>query len=229
MTGTRSPLLPTGDVYDVAQLAGGLPRVVDTAVVSLLQQGRLRVDDSGRLHATGSTPGRPVESAVLDLAGRRPRRSIASMRLRAQEDPRLTGVADRLVAAGLLRRNPLAGLSSSWPAHLRTAAGRRVLEEWRAASPVGAAEVALGGPERMADRTLYESVFGAVSWAPGTARRPDRYSQAAIEANGRQSWAYGSFGLGGWGGDGGGGGFGGGFGGGDGGGCGGGDGGGGGC
>jgi hypothetical protein len=227
MTGTRSPLLPTCDVYDVAHLAGGLPRVVDTAVVSLLERGRLRVDDSGRLHAVGSTPGRPVESAVLDLAGQRPRRSIASMRLRAQEDPRLTGVADRLVAAGLLRRNPLAGLSSSWPAHLRTAAGRRVLDEWRAAPPAGSStDVALGGAERMADRALYEAVFGAVAWAPG--RRPGRRS-GVVGNPGTALWATGW--SGGWGGDGGGGGggFGGGFGGGDGGGCGGGDGGGGGC
>jgi len=227
MTGTRSSLLPTYDVYDMAQLAGGLPRVVDTAVVALLERGQLRVDDSGRLHAVGSAPGRPVESAVLDLAGMRPRRTIVSMRLRAQEDPRLTGVADRLVAAGLLRRNPLAGLSSSWPAHLRTAAGRRVLDEWRAAPPARSAEVALGGGERMADRALYEKVFGTVAWAPATGRRPSRYSPAALETNGHQNWAYGGFALGGWGGDGGGGGFGGGDGGG--GGCGGGDGGGGGC
>jgi hypothetical protein len=218
MTGTRPLLLPTGDVYDVAQLAGGLSRVVDTAVVSLLEQGRLRVDDAGRLHALGSTPGRPVESAVLDLAGRRPRRTIASMRLRAPEDPRLTGVADRLVAAGLLRRNPLAGLSSSWPAHLRTAAGRRVLDEWRAALPAGSStEVALFGAERMADRALWAGVFGAV--APPPVRRPGRSGVAGDP--GTALWATGWWGGGG--GDGGGGGFGGG----DGGGCGGGDGGGG--
>ena len=225
MTGTRAPLPTTCDVYDVAQLAGGLPRVVDTAVVALLDRGLLRVDDSGRLQAAGATPGRPVESAVLDLVGSRPRRTIASVRRRAAEDPRLTDVAERLVAEGLLRRNPLAGLSSRWPAHLRTAAGRRVLDEWRAAPPVGVAEVALGGAERMADRALYESVFGAVAWAPATGRRPDRFSRAALEGDGRQTWAYGGFGLGIWGGDGGGGGVGGG----DGGGCGGGDGGGGGC
>ena len=225
MTGTRSPLLPTCDVYDIAQLAGGLARVVDTAVVALLERGLLRVDHSGRLQAVGSAPGRPVESAVLDLAGARPRRTITSMRLRAQEDPRLTAVAERLVTQGLLRWNPLARLSSSRPTHLRTAAGRRVLDEWRAARPAGSADVALGGAERMADRTSYETVFGAVAWAPATGRRPSRYSQAALEANGHRTWAYGGFGIGGWGGDGGGGS--GGFGGGDGGGCGGGDGGGG--
>jgi hypothetical protein len=216
MTGTRSLLLPTCDMYDVAQLAGGPCRVVDTAVVVLLERGRLRVDGSGRLQAVGSTPGRPVETAVLELAGPLPRRSIASLRLRASEDPRLTAVADRLVAAGLLRRNPLAGLSGSWPAHLRTAAGRRVLEEWRAAPPPGSGtDVALGGAERMADRALYESVFGAL---PQPATRRSRHRTAP----GTAAWSFGGFGLAGWGGDGGGGGWGG-----DGGGCGGGDGGGG--
>ena len=223
MNAPRTPVLVTRDVYDVAQLAGGLSRVVDTAVVALLERGRLTVDGAGRLQAVG-TAVHPVEAAVLDLAGPRPRRSITSLHARAQEEPRLTGVADRLVAAGLLRRNPVAGLSSSWPAHLRTAAGRRVLEGWRSAPPVGGAEVALGGPERMADRALRESVFGAVAWMPATARRPDRFSRAALEAGARETWAYGGIGIGGWGGDGGG--CGGGFGGGDG-GCGGGDGGGG--
>jgi hypothetical protein len=226
MTGTRIPELVICDSYDMAQLAGGLPRVVDTAVVNLLERGHLEVDGVGRLRAVGRTV-HPVEAAVLELAGLRPRRTVASMHLRAQEDPRLTAVADRLVAAGLLRRNPLAGLCSSWPAHLRTAAGRRVLEEWRAAPPAGrGADVALGGAARMADRALYESVFGTVSWAPLPGRPRHRYSQPALEATSRQAWAYGSFGLGGggWGGDGGGGGFGGGDGG-----CGGGDGGGGGC
>jgi hypothetical protein len=215
MTGTRSPLLTTCDVHDVAQLAGGLARVVDTAVVALLEQGRLRVDGTGRLQAVGSAPGRPVEQAVLDLAGPLPRRTIGSVRFRAQEDPRLTAVAERLVAAGLLRRNPLAGLPGSWPTHLRTAAGRGVLDEWRAAPQAGVATVALGGPEQLADRALYESVFGWV--APPRVRRPGRVGGDP----GTGGWSAG------WGGDGGGGGWGGGWGGDGGGGCGGGDGGGG--
>jgi hypothetical protein len=208
MTGTRSPLLTTCDVHDVAQLAGGLARVVDTAVVALLEQGRLEADALGRLHAVGSAPGRPVEQAVLDLAGPLPRRTIGSIRFRAQEDPRLTAVAERLVAAGLLRRNPLAGLSRSWPTHLRTAAGRRVLDEWRAAPRVGAAAVAVGGPGQLADRAWHGRVFGAVTPSP-------------VRGPGTARWATG------WGGDGGGGGWSGGWGGDGGGSCGGGDGGGG--
>jgi uncharacterized membrane protein YgcG len=226
MNSTCTPLTTTRDLYDVAQLAGGLVRLVDTAVVGLLERGRLTVDDAGKLAAVGRTV-HPVEAAVLDLVGPRARRTVASVRLRAEEDPRLTGVAERLVAEGLLRRSPLAGFSRSRSSHLRTAAGRRFLAEWRAAPPAGAAaEVALGGWPRMTDQVLCERVFGSPAWAPAAGERPRRYSQAALEANGHQAWAYGSSGLGGWGGDGGGGG--GGFGGGDG-GCGGGDGGGGGC
>jgi hypothetical protein len=222
MTGTRMELLSTCDVYDVAQLAGGLPRVVDTAVVVLLERRRLTADGAGRLQAVG-TAVHPVEAAVLELAGPRPRRAIASLRVRAQEDPRLTGVAERLVDGGLLRRNPLAGLSSSWPAHRGTAAGRRVLAEWRTAPPAGRAgvDVALGGAARMADRWLYDTVFGS---APSSARRPGRRRDDVVLDPGVSLWASGAWGGGGWGGDVGG------FGGGDGGGgCGGGDGGGGGC
>jgi hypothetical protein len=222
MNGTRTLSVSTSDVYDVAELAGGLPRVVDTAVVALLGRGRLKVDGAGRLQAVG-TAVHPVEAAVLELAGPRPRRSVASLRLRAQEDPRLTGVAERLVAQGLLRRNPLAGLASSWPAHLRTAAGRRVLAEWRAApAGSGSADVALGGPARMADRVLRETVFAPAPSSP--ALRSGRRREGAWADSGSSVWAFGAMG-GGWG-DGGGGG---GFGGGDGGGCGGGVGGGGGC
>jgi hypothetical protein len=221
MNGTRTPLLPTRDVYDVAQLAGGLARVVDTAVVSLLERGRLTVDGAGRLQAVG-TAVHPVEAAVLDLVGPRPRRAIAGLRVRAQEDPRLTGVGERLVGSGLLRRNPLAGLCSRWPAHLTTPAGRRALAEWRTAPPVTgpSVDVALGGPARMADRVLFERVFGVVD--PSPARRPGRRPDTVWTDSGTSAWALGGWG-GGWGGDGGGGGFGGG----DGGGCGGGDGGGG--
>src|SRR3569833_2715640 len=49
MNGNRTPQLVTRDVYDIAQLAGGLPRVIDTAVAVLLARGRLKVDVAGRL------------------------------------------------------------------------------------------------------------------------------------------------------------------------------------
>ena len=190
------------DVYDVAQLAGGPARVVDTAVVGLLEDGRLRADGVGRLQAVGRAT-HPVEAAVLDVVGPQARRSVGTIRLRAADDPRITALADRLVAEGLLRRNPLAGLSSSWPAHLRTAAGRRVLEEWTTAAPAGrrGVDVALGGPSRAADRAVVERVFGPAPQQhtrPG--RRHDRYAGQDTGATG--GWLVGG------GGDGGGGGWG---------------------
>ncbi|MBB3674941.1 DNA-binding MarR family transcriptional regulator [Modestobacter versicolor] len=211
MTSTRTPSLTTRDVYDVAQLTGGLHRVVDTAVVVLLQRGRLTADGLGRLQAVG-TAVHPAEAAVLALAGPRPLRSVSSIRARAQEDPRLAGIVDRLVADGLLRRNPVAGLSRRWPVHLRTAAGNRVLAEWRAAAPAGSGTaVALGGVAA-ADPAVRAVVFpGPV---PSRVRRPVRRDGALVVDTG------GGWGAS-WGGHGGGGG---GF---DGGGCGGGDGGGG--
>jgi hypothetical protein len=228
MTGTRTPELLSCDAYDVAQLAGGLPRVVDTAVVNLLEHGRLAVDGVGRLRAVGRAV-HPVEAAVLELAGPRPRRTIVSLRLRACEDPRLTGVGERLVTEGLLRRNPLAALSGSRPSHRCTAAGRRVLAERRATPPASGStvDVALGGATRMTDQVRYELVFGSA--APTS---PGRHSWAGTHRPppdaGASGWAFGGWGGGGWGGGGWGGDGGGGFGGGDG-GCGGGDGGGGGC
>jgi hypothetical protein len=226
MNAPNTALRTTLDVYDVAQLTGGLDRVVETAVVTLLGRGRLAVDEASRLQAVGTAP-HPVEAAVLELAGPRPRRTIATLRFRAGEDPRLTAIAERLVTEGLLRRNPLAGLPGSWPAHLRTAAGRRELAEWRAVCPAGrpGADVALGGPAAMADRVLAESVFGTRASAGAGDRRPGRRADVVGMDSGTGLWATGWGGWGGgWGGDGGGG-----FGGGDGGGCGGGDGGGGGC
>lgn len=216
MNRSGTPLVTTRDVYDVAQLAGGLTRLVDTAVAALLERGRLTVDDAGRLQAVGSAT-HPVEAAVLELAGPRPRRSVASLRSAAQEDPRLTGVADRLVEQGLLRRNPFAALCSSWPAFRRTSAGSRVLAEV-AQAPAGgrATEVALGGTARMADRFLADRAFG----------RPVPIRRAGVRPGDTGAGLWASGWIGGWGGDGGGGG--GGFsGGGDGGSCGGGDGGGG--
>jgi len=191
MTGTSTSPRTTLGGYDVAQLAGGLPRVVDTAVVSLLAARRLHADADGRLHATG-TAVHPVEAAVLELVGPRPRGGVLSLRIRAQDEPRLTAVAAGLVAAGLLRNNPLAGLSSRWPAHLLTPAGRRALEQWRAA-PTAAGDVvdvALGGAKRMADQRLWQTVFGPT--VPPVGRR-SRWGSAsgAGAGSGYVGWTYG--------------------------------------
>ena len=54
------------DVYDVAFLAGGVPRTVDTAIVGLVLGGRLRVHFPGQLASVHLSRRHPVEAAVLD-------------------------------------------------------------------------------------------------------------------------------------------------------------------
>jgi uncharacterized protein (TIGR04222 family) len=73
MTGTHVPLLRS-DLYEIAYLAGGPRRVVETAVVALVENGRLRVDRAtGRLHVVDASRRHPVEAVVLDAVGPRGR------------------------------------------------------------------------------------------------------------------------------------------------------------
>ena len=103
MTGTHVPLLGS-DLYDVAYLAGGPRRVVETAVVALVENGRLRVDRAtGRLHVVDPHRRHPVEAVVLDAVGARGR-SFGGLAWRARSDPRLATVADGLARNGLLSR-----------------------------------------------------------------------------------------------------------------------------
>jgi hypothetical protein len=226
MTGPRTLVHTTLDLYEVAHLAGGPERVADTAVVALLGRGLLRLDTACRLQAVGPVGGHPVEAALLEAVGPRARRSAASVRGRLALDPRIVAVGERLTAAGLLRRNPMARLRSGWPCLVRTGAGRRLLAQWQVEPPAAvgsdtAVRVALAGHAGMGDRELRDSVFGTPlrptprsrggrPWHAGHHARVTPYSAGGggVTADG------GGWGGGGWGGDGG---------------CGGGDGGGGGC
>ena len=58
---------PNLDLYEVAYLAGGPDRVVDTAVVALVRSGRVRVHSAGQLATVGPVPPAPGR-------GRRPGR-----------------------------------------------------------------------------------------------------------------------------------------------------------
>src|SRR5919202_2785998 len=103
MTGTHVPLLRS-DLYEIAYLAGGPRRVVETAVVALVENGRLRVDRvTGWLHVVDPHRRHPVEAAVLDAVGPRGR-SFGGLAWRARSDPRLATVADGLDRNGLLTR-----------------------------------------------------------------------------------------------------------------------------
>ena len=94
------------DVYDMAFLAGGLPRVVDTALVDLVGTGRIRVHSPGQLVVADPRRRHPAEAAVLDAVGAHGHRSVDTIRRRARDDDRLHALGQRLVDAGLLHRLP---------------------------------------------------------------------------------------------------------------------------
>src|SRR3954471_19401621 len=87
----------------IAYLAGGHVRVADTAVVTLVERGQVRVAPDGQLSVLRLRRRHPVEAAALDAIGTRGWRSVASVRWRFEDAPRLSGIAERLAQDGLLR------------------------------------------------------------------------------------------------------------------------------
>ena len=94
MTTLPAAGLRSYDLYEIACLAGGLRRVVDTAVVALVESGVVKVRLTGELYAEGLRRGHPVERGPRRLGARG--RSIETLRRRALEDERVRAVADRL-------------------------------------------------------------------------------------------------------------------------------------
>jgi hypothetical protein len=175
MTGFRT-LAIDYDVYDIAFLAGGPKRVGETALVALVETGRLRVSrPGGELHMVEPRRRHAVEAAVLDAVGSRSHRSVDTVLWRACTDGRLTSLAERLERDGLVhpagRRTGLR--RRYWRALCLTRAGRRALHELRSDPPFDrlaggteAMQVALGGAGRMADRDLAAVLFGPPAPAP---------------------------------------------------------------
>ena len=93
---------PDLDVYDIAFLAGGLPRTVDTAVVALVLDGRLRVHSPGRLASVNPSRRHPVEGAILDACPPIGHRSVDALYWRLADDDRLLDIGRRLRKAHLL-------------------------------------------------------------------------------------------------------------------------------
>jgi hypothetical protein len=156
------------DLYQTAYLAGGRDRVVDTALVVLVSDGRVRVSAPGELATVNLTRRHPVEAAVLDAIGTGGHRSVDTILWRLIDDERLLDVEDRLRRAGLLRRGKWLGRYHSLDRRLvvRTTSGRRTLRYLSAEPPAdlvaggtGAMPVALGGRERLPDRELCAAVF----------------------------------------------------------------------
>jgi hypothetical protein len=174
------------DVYDVAFLTGGVQRVVDTALVALIESGRVRVHAPRELAAVRPDRRHPVEGAVLDALGTRGHPSVDTIRWRAARDERLTGIGRSLSQAGLLRRRMLHGRGTWCP----TRTGREALRH-RAAQPpvdgsfdVGSAPlVALHGYQAMADVELRTAVFDRPSLSKEDRRDIRRRLRGAAREN----------------------------------------------
>src|SRR3954451_10696085 len=80
------------DLYDIAYLAGGHVRVADTAVVTLVERGRIRVLPDGRLVVVELRRRHPVEAAALDAIGGRGWGDDMTMRQRLLTDQPATPV-----------------------------------------------------------------------------------------------------------------------------------------
>src|SRR5688572_14304004 len=148
---------PDLDLYALAYLAGGPQRVVDAALVALVESGRVRVHAPGELAVAVPDRRHPVEAAVLDAIGARGHPTVDTIRSRLTDDKRLTGLGTALAAEGLLRRRTIRGRGAWCP----TRAGREVLRRLEAQPPVdrtldggSALQVALRGRAAMPDAGL---------------------------------------------------------------------------
>jgi hypothetical protein len=151
---------PDLDVYEIAFLAGGPLRVVDTAVVALVRNHRLRVHATGRLATAQLTRRHPVEAAVLDAVGPTGHRSVDTISWRLHDDPRLNSVGERLQEAGLLSSShAVLRLTGDRRSLVPTRAGRHVLGTLDALTGPEELRVALGGREAMVDSRLRAEIF----------------------------------------------------------------------
>jgi hypothetical protein len=154
------------DVYDIAFLAGGAARVVDTSIVVLVETGRVRVFAPGELAVVEPGRSHPVEAAVMDAVGTQGHRSVDTIRWRLAGDERLAGLGASLAAAGLLRRRPFARRRSDGPTWSTTKAGRQALLNAREHPPAdrtldggSALAVALDGRRAMPDPARRAEIF----------------------------------------------------------------------
>jgi hypothetical protein len=157
--------VPSLDLYEIAHLAGGLARVVDTALVAMVETGRIRVRSPGQLAVAEPSRRHPVEAAVLDAVGTRGHRSVDVIRWRLADDDRVLAIGRRLIAAGLVSRWSVLRRREE-RAPVPTAAGRRMLRSLVSQPPTDPARdggtavlVALHGRERVSDAVLRSAIF----------------------------------------------------------------------
>lgn len=153
-------------VYEVAYLAGGPDRVVDTALVALVESGRIRVHAPGELGVVEPGRSHPVEAAVMDAVGTHGHRSVDTIRWRMVGDERMAELGRSLAAAGLLHRRAFARPKPDGPAWSTTKSGRQALLRARENPPPdrvldggSAFAVALDGRTAMPDAARRAEIF----------------------------------------------------------------------
>ena len=151
-------------IYDLAFLAGGHTRTVETAIVALVLEGRLRVHAPGQLASVELSRRNPVEAAVIDACPPIGHRSVDTICWRLLDDDRVLDIGRRLHKDGLLGRMGAAvGVLHGVHRGLApTRAGHRALHDAANEPPPGHAEairVALGGREAMTDARLRAAIF----------------------------------------------------------------------
>jgi hypothetical protein len=177
---------PHLDVYDVAFLAGGPKRVVDTAIVELVRRGALRVHRPGQLATASLARRHAVEAAVLDAVGPTGHRSVEMVCWRLLGDERLLDIGRRLRDRGLVGRGVAARLPGGSRRLTPTRAGRKVLARAGELPGIDAEilRVARGGRADLADARLRASIFEPPDTEPviPRSRRPKRWDSAEIAA-----------------------------------------------
>ncbi|MFL6074208.1 MAG: TIGR04222 domain-containing membrane protein [Mycobacteriales bacterium] len=90
------------DVYELAYLAGGPVRVVDTAVVTLAARGIVTVSADHLVRLEFDLTEHPVEEAIATTLRRTGPIGLSALRSRLIARSPVTGIGDRLSADGLL-------------------------------------------------------------------------------------------------------------------------------
>ncbi|MEO3862753.1 TIGR04222 domain-containing membrane protein [Acrocarpospora sp. B8E8] len=95
---------PPPDVYELAYLAGGPRRTVNTAIAMLSAQGKIRVARGGRVTTVAGASGsrEAVEQELLDLAAVPGGRTAGEVRQIMAQGPALIGLMHRLIGRGYM-------------------------------------------------------------------------------------------------------------------------------
>lgn len=97
----RSGLRPLS-LDELAYLAGGPRRVIETAMTRLVESGALRLAENGTVRATGTISHDPVDNAVLADAGENSEATVTWLAARAARHDAVTAIGHRLAGLSLI-------------------------------------------------------------------------------------------------------------------------------